>query len=88
MNAVQGYVHIDELETAIPTSIHITQLPSCGVVYRETTTIETSSFAVFWEYDYEQTWTIIIEVGDTINFAADSIFYDPDETCDELETSF
>lgn len=86
--AVQGYVELNKLEDAVPSSITITSLPGCGVLYRQSAVEGEGSFAVLWTYDVEEGFAVEAAVGDTVNFAFESIFYEADPTCEEMQYEF
>lgn len=49
--AIQGYVDLNAIEDAIPTSVTIDSLPACGVLYRDTVGQHEEEFAIFWSFD-------------------------------------
>lgn len=46
--ALQGYVSMENIDKAIPTSITINTLPSCGVLYRQFVAENEMEFAIMW----------------------------------------
>jgi hypothetical protein len=57
--ALQGYVNIEELDQAIPTSITINSLPSCGALWRTAANEGEEEFAVFWSYNQEASGFVV-----------------------------
>jgi len=49
--AIQGYVDVNAIEEAVPTSVTIDSLPACGYLYRDTVGQHEEEFAIFWSYD-------------------------------------
>jgi len=86
--AIRGYVDLDDLDEAVPTSVTINQLPSCGILWRETMSEDEESFAVFWSYDSAEGWVVEVEEGEVIDFSNTALFYEGSDDCGELEEEF
>lgn len=66
----------------------MTDLPSCGVLTKQGTSVEDQSFAVFWSYTTESDYTVLLSVGDEVDLANESIIFEGDQDCEGLQTSF
>jgi len=86
--ALQGYVDLDDVANAIPTSITVTSLPACGVLYRQFVAEGETEYAILWQYTEEEGFVQAIATGDTVDFGFESVFYEADPTCEDIEYSF
>jgi len=68
-SAIQGYVDLDLIGEAVPTSITIESLPGCGVLWRQTVTDDEEEFAIFWSYDAVSGFVVQAASGETIDFS-------------------
>jgi hypothetical protein len=83
-----GYIDTDYLSQAIPQHLTIVNMPSCGVITRQGTTVEDQSFALFWSYETETDYVIEMGVGDQVDLSSESVVFEGAETCDDYYASF
>jgi len=76
------------INEAIPTSITIESLPSCGALWRQTVSADEEQFAIFWSYDAVSGFVVQAAVGETIDFAVTQLFYEGNDDCADMEEQF
>lgn len=86
--AIQGYVDLDRIDEAVPTSITINSLPSCGSLWRQTASEDEEQFAIFWTYDEAAGFVVEAAVGETIDFSVTQLYYEEDADCETLAEQF
>ena len=87
-NAITGYINTDYLASAIPETLTITNLPSCGVLTKQGTATSDQTFALFWSYTSEEDYTIEMGVGDQVNLSDESLIFTGDDDCEVLQDNF